>query len=137
MTVAYIQLLLAWSVVVDVRYPLYYTDKYQPSSPSFDCLYAYLIDDVKDTDEPYIRHYHLIPYCIRPDKSEQVSHALNENVGTMFTFDQLRRENVTSALLLNWSAPIALVEQYVRDNGSTSEVFYNCTPPWFGPMCQY
>ena len=110
MTVAYILLLLACSVVVDVRYPLYYTDNYQPSSLSFDCLYAYLIDDVKDIDEPYIRHYHLIPYCIRPDNSDQVLNTLNENVATMFTFDDLTRKNVTSALLLNWSAPIDLVE---------------------------
>jgi hypothetical protein len=59
-----------------------------------------------------------------------------------FTFIQLAKQNVTSQDLYHWSAPIDLIEQYqyYLNQPSTSlgtDVFYNCTMPRFGPICQY
>ncbi|CAF4225748.1 unnamed protein product [Rotaria sp. Silwood2] len=130
-------LLLVWCAVVDVRYPLYYSDNRQRLSPSFDCLYAYLVDDVSDNAKANILNYHLIPYCIRPDIGVELPNISDKNVTNMFTFDELRKKGVTSAQLLDWSATIALAEQYMRNNESLIENIYNCSSPWFAPMCQY
>ncbi|CAF4053713.1 unnamed protein product, partial [Adineta steineri] len=54
--------------------------------------------------------------------------------------------NITSQQLYHWSAPIDIIESYqsylnqlsTSNNISLStKVFYNCTPPRFGPQCQY
>ncbi|CAM4873275.1 unnamed protein product [Rotaria socialis] len=61
-----------------------------------------------------------------------------------FTFAELSKLNITSQQLYRWSAPIDIIEdyQYYLNQLSTSndlsqEVFYNCTLPRFGSMCQY
>ncbi|CAF1589989.1 unnamed protein product, partial [Adineta steineri] len=42
---------------------------------------------------------------------------------------------------MEWSSPIDLIERYENflqmNTSSSTEVFYNCTPPWFGSICQY
>ncbi|CAF2261159.1 unnamed protein product [Rotaria magnacalcarata] len=87
-----------------------------------------------------------IPYCFRPDnETEMFSSDLTNLSDRIFTFDELRRHNITTQQLLSWSAPIDLVEQYQfyldESNSSLSllsnELFYNCTKPWFGLRCQY
>ncbi|CAF3857072.1 unnamed protein product, partial [Rotaria sordida] len=55
----------------------------------------------------------------------------------MITFKELHKYGVTSAQLLNWSAPINIAEQYEMDDVNSMNVFYNCSLPWFGPKCQY
>ncbi|CAF1296773.1 unnamed protein product [Rotaria sordida] len=55
----------------------------------------------------------------------------------MITFNELHKYGVTSAQLLNWSAPINIAEQYEMDDVNSMNVFYNCSLPWFGPKCQY
>jgi hypothetical protein len=57
-------------------------------------------------------------------------------------FRDLLHGGVSSQELLAWSAPIDLVEWYqiYLNNPSESladEIFYKCSPPWFGPRCQY
>ena len=63
-----------------------------------------------------------------------------------FTFAELSKQNITSQQLLLWSASIDVTERYqfYLDQLSSSneltlatEVFYNCTLPRFGPVCQY
>nr|ACC43983.1 low density lipoprotein receptor [Philodina roseola] len=63
-----------------------------------------------------------------------------------FTFHQLAQRNITSQQLYLWSAPIDLVEKYqhylnqrdlTQDHQINDDVFYNCTWPQFGPLCQY
>ena len=59
-----------------------------------------------------------------------------------FTFDQLRKQNITTEQLYQWSASIDLIEQYqfylISNQSSLSQnLFYNCTTPRFGPQCQY
>ncbi|CAF3403944.1 unnamed protein product [Rotaria sp. Silwood1] len=65
-----------------------------------------------------------------------------------FTFVELYRLNITSEQLYLWSAPMDVVEHYqfylnllLTSNTSSSSMatymFYNCTSPRFGPLCQY
>ncbi|CAF0863283.1 unnamed protein product [Didymodactylos carnosus] len=57
--------------------------------------------------------------------------------GNNINFTELYRQGVTSAQLLDWSAPIDVAERYEKNGENSSEVFYNCSSPWFGPTCQY
>ncbi|CAF4521974.1 unnamed protein product [Rotaria socialis] len=120
-------------------YSLYHTDIHELSNLDFDCLYAYLVDGGREIGGSYIRNYHLIPYCRRPDNDkelEQESHLNHENIAQRISFDELRKRNVTSEQLLAWLAPVGVAEKYEMNNDS-SDIFYQCKSPWFGPMCQY
>lgn len=55
--------LFASYMMLDARFTLYYPDDRHASNPIFDCIYAYLDDNVKYVGEPITRNYHLIPYC--------------------------------------------------------------------------
>jgi hypothetical protein len=125
---------------VNTHYTLYYSDIRQGSSPTFDCLYAYLIEDGKETGKPYIRNSHLIPYCRRPDlhneQQDEIFYPITENIEKTITFKQLKSQNITSEQLLEWFSPIDVAEKY-QMNRNDSDVFHNCSSPWFGSMCQY
>ena len=59
-----------------------------------------------------------------------------------FTFQQLKKQNITSEHLYLWSTPIDIIEQYqlYLNTNSTSlakKLFYKCILPRFGPQCQY
>jgi len=59
-----------------------------------------------------------------------------------FTFQQLKKQNITSEHLYLWSTPIDIIEQYqlYLDTNNTSlakKIFYKCILPRFGPQCQY
>jgi hypothetical protein len=63
-----------------------------------------------------------------------------------FTFAELFKLSVTSQQLYLWSASMDIIEHYqlYLDQLSTSNealmpmhIYYNCTLPRFGPMCQY
>jgi hypothetical protein len=65
-------LLLILCSYVDTHYILYHSHIGQNSNKTFDCLYAYIIEDRKETTKQYIRNSHLIPYCRRPDYDEEI-----------------------------------------------------------------
>ncbi|CAF1417530.1 unnamed protein product [Adineta steineri] len=86
----------------------------------------------------------IISYCISelPPKL----HVEKNNFLQKFTFDELSIKNITSHQLYLWSAPIDIIEDYqfylnqlsvTNDLELSKNVFYNCTLPRFGPMCQY
>ena len=63
-----------------------------------------------------------------------------------FSFAELQQERITSEQLYLWSAPMDVAEQYQSYLNEWSmhkqtflalRLFYNCTPPNFGPLCQY
>ncbi|CAF0841182.1 unnamed protein product [Adineta steineri] len=62
-------------------------------------------------------------------------------ISSVLTFDELKKKNVTAKNLIEWSSSIDLTERYEyflqMNKSSSNEVFYNCTLPWFGPLCQY
>ncbi|CAF1478454.1 unnamed protein product [Adineta steineri] len=63
-----------------------------------------------------------------------------------FTFEQLSKQNIASQQLYLWSTPIDIIEDYQwylnqllisNDSPLSKKIFYNCTLPRFGSMCQY
>ncbi|CAF2087466.1 unnamed protein product [Rotaria magnacalcarata] len=134
-----ISLVFISCISIHSDYSLFHTNIRQLSYLTFDCLYANLIDDGRETGGSYIRNYHLIPYCRRPDNDkelEQEFHLNNENIAQRISFDELRKRNITSEQLLAWFAPVDVAEKYEMNNDS-SDIFYQCKSPWFGPLCQY
>ncbi|CAF4273042.1 unnamed protein product, partial [Rotaria magnacalcarata] len=87
-----------------------------------------------------------IPYCFRPLKADnsKLDFGFENDIGRSFTFSQLKQQNITSQMLLLWSASIDMAEQYHiflnNDLNSPSEeeqMFYNCTSSWFGSSCRF
>ncbi|CAF4777463.1 unnamed protein product [Rotaria sp. Silwood2] len=73
-------------------------------------------------------------------------HIENNDIFPKLTFADLAKLNITSQQLYLWSAPIDLIKRYqfylneLLTSNSVSlgnQVFYNCTLPRFGTMCQY
>ncbi|CAF1541220.1 unnamed protein product [Rotaria sordida] len=73
-------------------------------------------------------------------------HMENNHIFPKFTFAELAKENITSYQLYLWSAPIDVAERYqlylnqmsISNNRSLErEIYYNCTLPRFGSLCQY
>jgi hypothetical protein len=120
----------------------------------YHCLYYDVIDNIA-ADEDYIWANQLMTFCFRPlDQNATVfPHDLGAQTLTegKYRFAELEGKNISSSQLLDWSAPIDIVEAYQAylDNGnrdpdirmSTTNterlIFHNCTPPYFGPHCQY
>ncbi|CAF3293561.1 unnamed protein product [Rotaria sp. Silwood2] len=104
---------------------------------TYDCLHTQLIEDQLNEYSSYIKINQLTPYCRRPDnddKEEETSDTFNENIASNITFEKLSEQGVTSEQLLKWSALVDLAERYETNNQS-SELFYNCSSPWFGLKC--
>lgn len=82
----------------------------------------------------------IISYCLtKLPRKYSIEENDKEN---KFTFEQLAQRSITNQQLYLWSAPIDLIEQYQvylnhRQPTLGSQIFYNCTLPYFGPRCQY
>ena len=135
-----ILLIVLQCVSTHAHYSLYSSDLRRTSYPTFDCLYAHLMESGRETGSRYIRNYHLIPYCRRPDLDEVLEAMAPPRVGDhiteTITFDELKKRGVTSEQLLAWLAPIDVAERYEM-NVNHFDVFYRCSSPWFGSTCQY
>jgi hypothetical protein len=99
-----------------------------------DCLHV--VASIKNESDPH----QIISYCMSEWPSNWKIQKNNEHQN--FTFAELYKKNITSEQLYRWSAPMDVVERYqlYLNNGSLSmerQLFYNCTPPRFGPLCQY
>ncbi|CAF3921450.1 unnamed protein product [Rotaria sp. Silwood2] len=87
----------------------------------------------------------IISYCMSEWPSKW--NIRENNFDQSFTFAELYKRNITSQQLYLWSAPMDIVEHYEfyldqlsNSNKSPSivtQLFYNCTLPRFGPLCQY
>ena len=140
MVVLRMLMILSSYIVVDAHYVLYHSNHRQTLSANFDCLYATWIDNDFVTVEPHISNYYLIPYCRRSDddvEQDQLDLSMIENFAKKISFNQLKKQNISSQQLLNWFAPTDVADQYEMEDGNSKYVFYNCSPPWFGSMCQY
>ena len=86
-----------------------------------------------------------LEYCLRPsdtDEYEFFDDSLPTDGHQRFTFQQLSNLNITAEDLLQWSTSADLAEDYQyylnhNDTRLTSQEVFHCTPPWFGPRCQY
>ncbi|CAF0767538.1 unnamed protein product [Adineta ricciae] len=105
----------------------------------FDCLYAPFIYEEEDNHIITEISYQAIPYCRRPSANEEQAgpKIVLGNVHNTLTFADLYEYGITTDQLLEWSAPIDLVEQYAMNPISQTKTFYNCSSAWFGSECQY
>jgi len=146
MIVLRVVLLLIYCILINARYSLYHSDIDKISYQAYDCLHEYYISSYPaESGKFYSLNSQLTPYCRRPDdddennnniKEEKVSYETGENIANIISFNELKKQGVTSEQLLAWSAPIDVVEKYEM-NEINSDVFYNCSLPWFGSSCQY
>jgi hypothetical protein len=88
----------------------------------------------------------IMSYCFRSaeENNSMVIFDFQNSTDPSFTFAELKQKNITSQMLLSWSASIDMAERYqifLNNNfNSSSEKdvrFYNCTSSWFGPYCQF
>ncbi|CAF2823515.1 unnamed protein product [Rotaria sp. Silwood2] len=105
-----------------------------------DCLHlAAWIDEENDP-------YQIISYCMSECPSKWYIQKNNQDQN--FAFAELYKLNITSEQLYLWSAPMDVIERYqfylnllLTSNSLSSlmaaHIFYNCTSPRFGPLCQY
>ncbi|CAF1317877.1 unnamed protein product [Adineta steineri] len=110
------------------------------SSLQHDCLHVAAWIENEESDP-----YEIISYCMSEWPSQW--NIKNNNQDQYFTFAQLYQLNITSEQLHLWSTPLDIIEYYElylnhRLISNTSVVmaingFYNCTPPRFGPLCEY
>ena len=65
-------IILIWCSSINAHYTIFdsHIIHQMSSYPIFDCVYAYLIEDGKETGKPYLKNSHLIPYCRRPDDND-------------------------------------------------------------------
>ncbi|CAF3404485.1 unnamed protein product [Rotaria sp. Silwood1] len=105
-----------------------------------DCLHVAAW--IEEENDPY----QIISYCMSEWPSKWKFQKNNQDQN--FTFVELYKLNITSEQLYLWSAPMDVVEHYqfylnllLTSNTSSSSMvtymFYNCTSPRFGPLCQY
>ncbi|CAF3776392.1 unnamed protein product [Rotaria sp. Silwood1] len=126
--------------VFTTQYLLYDTNESSISKSVFDCLYAHLIDYDYYEDYRYRTIHQIVPYCRRLDQNDapdDFSNISQSNINNIITFEQLYKQGVTSTQLLNWSASIDIAEKYEIKGADSTEIFYNCSSPWFGSKCQY
>jgi hypothetical protein len=87
-------------ISVNTHYIIYYSHVYQYSNTQFHCLYAYLLENGKETGQIYIRNYHLIPYCRRLDEQQNQMNKdpINENIVKIISFKELKVNNFFNGL---------------------------------------
>lgn len=123
---------------------LYYTDLTDLNlfeanqTQQYYCL-RYIYNDHEGKSNRFV-----IFYCLSEPSS--ILSITNDIPFPKYNFSELARKNITSYDLYLWSAPIDLIERYqfylnqLQHSTymlSERDVFYNCTWPRFGPLCQY
>ncbi|CAF3733952.1 unnamed protein product [Adineta steineri] len=106
------------------------------NSTVFDCLYNLVIEG---DDSPQMKkdlHIDSIPFCRQsPMKNNNDILPMNSQ---QWTFDQLRRMNISFKQLYNWYVPLDIIEEYLLEQSNGTIV--NCSNKnnyWFGNRCQY
>jgi hypothetical protein len=132
-----IYLMQLYLIVAVPQLNLHYTDWISESDNDFqhNCLRIDFSNDMNMMESE------MIFYCLSelPSKFKIENNDLVSN----FTFSELSKQNISSQQLYLWSAPIDLIERYqfylnqLSIENNSSDVFYNCTMPRFGPQCQY
>ncbi|CAF2407172.1 unnamed protein product [Rotaria sp. Silwood2] len=141
MTSIQLLIFLVLFMIPDTGFSLYYSSDRLGSNSTFDCLYAYILDYTTDQNALFTINSNLIPYCRRLDQNDEQQQQLSvtsyTHVENNITFADMYQRDVTSAQLLNWLAPIDVVERYEKHGRNSNEIFHNCSLPWFGSTCQY
>ena len=108
-------------------------------SRMFDCLF-YM--SARYDDKPHTSSSSNIDidrYCRRLITTTKIKVETNPSLNKISVpFDQLREMNISAHQLLEWYAPIDVIEEYVLSK--KMGLFFNCSKKgnlWFGPQCQY
>ncbi|CAF3932678.1 unnamed protein product [Rotaria sp. Silwood1] len=144
----FVLLFIFQASVTTSQFHLYHTDHVSDNSLDHDCLLYNVASINQNHVNPQNKNsdpYQIIPYCIRPfglPSSLLVNNEKRVIHGTSITFETLQKENITSQQLYLLSAPIDVVERYqafLENSYSflSTQVFNNCSKPWFGEYCQY
>jgi hypothetical protein len=139
-------MLILWQTQGVAQYPfnMYNTDYDRDGY----CLLYYVFNDFFDDFHQSLkkRAHQIIPYCLRSSEENISIAPLNSStrIVSKITFAELRKQNITSKLLISWSGPIEQAKRYqiFLNNMSNlsfmaNTLFYNCTFPWFGPFCRF
>ncbi|CAF3762335.1 unnamed protein product [Adineta steineri] len=140
-------MLIFWQKQVwsEQKFNMYHTDHHEKDSH---CILYYARHNyiTWEPQETQILFAHqIIPYCLRPSEESVLILGFNNTNDLRVTFKELRDKNISSEELLSWSVSIDLAESYqifLTNNSQwlspTKELLvYNCTLPWFGPLCQF
>ena len=138
-------LLIVWKIERVSQYPfnMYNIKGHQDRY----CLLSYNFQQTIDLD-PTVKGIHqATSYCLRPSLEENFIAKLdfsNPTNGLVFSLTDLRIQNISSEMLLSWSATIDFAEQYeiFLTGGLDTTLdrklsFHKCTLPWFGPSCRF
>jgi hypothetical protein len=121
---------------------VYMTDRASESQLQNNCFYYHVTNTIISYKLPMRPGLEIIEYCLRPlDEMPKRKSNFSSNI-TIWTFDKLREKQITSKQLYEWSAPIDTIERYqdYLNNFSvmmSTQLFYNCTPQFFGQYCEY
>lgn len=131
--------------VLDHPLNMYVTDSNLQQRVDTHCLLYYVLDDIVPGWDLENRSHEILAYCLRGSAGNvhPLHWNLSGSIDSKWTFAELREKNVTSEMLLSWSAPIDTAEDYQMflntssPNASSIEKdeFHNCTSSWFGPHC--
>ena len=107
------------------------------------CIYHSTLNHILISNFPL---HNLYMYCIRNGDSYTDDYYQSpDTTDSSKSFNDLRKLGITSQQMLSWSTPIDIVEDYqsylINDTNTTSQLasqrFYNCSWPFFGPLCQF
>ena len=107
-------------------------------SNAFDCLHILPLRDgaygAINNMPSFQAKFEIIRFCRRSVEELSIPNKITMN-GRQLTFNQLREMNISSDQLLDWFAPLDIVEEYAT--GKATGLFFNCSGLWFGAQCEY
>ena len=140
-----IYIVLVWHAHALPEYPLNMYDTHDDQNAY--CLYSHGIPFLQSTQSLGSNTVgQIMKYCIRPSEGNSVimPSKFENSMDPKLTFAELKEKNITSEMLLAWSASIELTEQYqvflsseLTSLPESNRLFYNCSSSWFGPSCRF
>ena len=106
------------------------------------CLMYYVEDRISLSQNSTVLANQILAFCLRPNSLLELP-PYNNTVDHSYTFAKLRKNNISSEMLLSWSATIDLAERYqmflnnISPPSEEEPLFYNCSKGWFGPSCRF
>ncbi|CAF1022186.1 unnamed protein product [Rotaria sp. Silwood1] len=139
----FLYFILLHLVIASPQINLHLTDEI--SNNTNDVVFQHDCLHVLASTEKQKNIHQIVSYCLTEWLSEL--NIEENNLDQKFTFNQLYKQNITSQQLYLWSAPMNVVERYQfylndlsnsnKSSFMATQLFYNCTLPRFGPLCQY
>ena len=118
---------------------------------ALDSIYDNIKNVVDDKDDMIVEGgsftpaHQFISYCLQSSEDIHLATQFNNTFDLYYTFAELQEKNISSNQLLLWLTSIDTAERYqiFLSNSLSKETkseilhYFNCTAPWFGPLCQF